>query len=147
MEKMSDTVCHVIMTYQSGHNMSPPQFGVKWGRPRLLDSYFVSPKVGICRNPPFSPVYCFSGNMQLVGLLSVGSFLCNFDLEWLYPALKKRSVNKTNPESKISGKHPSTRLYLTVLKWSVTCPVACSSYSVCASAQASIFMVFWSFRP
>ena len=69
------------------------------------------------------------------------------DLEWLYPAFKKRSVNKTNPESKISGKHPSTRLYLTVLKWSVTCPVACSSYSVCASAQASIFMVFWPFSP
>ena len=41
----------------------------------------------------------------------------------------------------------STRLYLTVLKWSVTCPVACSSYSVCASAQASIFMVFWPFSP
>ena len=28
-----------------------------------------------------------------------------------------------------------------------TTPVACSSYSVCASAQASIFMVFWPFSP
>ena len=28
MENMSDTVCHVIMTYQSAHNMSPPASSV-----------------------------------------------------------------------------------------------------------------------
>ena len=76
MEKVSDTGCHVIIDISSGNYLSPPQIGVKRGRPRLLkpeeeffsyfNSYIMSPEIGICRNPPFPPVYCFSGNSRIV---------------------------------------------------------------------------------
>ena len=61
-------------------------------------------------------------------------------------ALQEKKCQQ-NKSWRFQEKKPSTRLYLTVLKWSVACPVACSSYTVCASAQASIFMVFWPVSP